>query len=58
MTRGPGTVTPSHPMWCRVYARKTPTIPVHNGLDTCIGCGADVTVIRQSTASLKGNPHV
>jgi hypothetical protein len=30
------------PMWCRVYARRTPSIPVHNGTAKCIGCGADV----------------
>lgn len=39
-------VTKGHPMWCRVYARKTPAIPVHNGFDTCIGCGYDVAGFR------------
>lgn len=40
------TVVKGHPMWCRVYARKTPSIPVHNGFDTCIGCGFDVAAYR------------
>ena len=35
-------VEKGHPMWCRVYARKTPAIPVHNGLGRCVGCGFDV----------------
>jgi len=35
-------VEKGHPMWCRVYARKTPAIPVHNGSEKCIGCGFDV----------------
>lgn len=38
----------THPMWCRVYARKTPAIPVHNGHVTCLGCGADVVAIRRA----------
>lgn len=39
-------VQKGHPMWCRVYARKTPAIPVHNGFDKCIGCGFDVRAYR------------
>lgn len=35
-------------MWCRVYARLTPAIPVHNGHVTCIGCGADVVAIQRA----------
>lgn len=41
------TIQKGHPMWCRVYARKTPMIPVHNGFDTCIGCGFDVAAYRR-----------
>lgn len=41
------TVTKGHPMWCRVYARKTPMIPVHNGHGKCIGCGFDVAAYRR-----------
>lgn len=40
-------VTKGHPMWCSVYARKTPAIPVHNGLDKCLGCGFDVAAYRR-----------
>ena len=28
-----------HPNYCRIYARKTPTIPYHNGRIRCLGCG-------------------
>lgn len=35
-------------MWCRVYARKTPMIPVHNGHGRCIGCGFDVAAYRRA----------
>lgn len=30
----------NHPQYCRVYARRTPLIPFHNGLhgQPCIGC--------------------
>lgn len=32
----------AHPLYCRVYARRTPRIPFHNGLvaSPCIGCRA------------------
>lgn len=26
--------------YCAVYARRTPSIPFHNGYPACIGCGA------------------
>lgn len=41
-------VVKGHPMWCRVYARLTPSIPTHNGLVKCLGCGVDVAAILRS----------
>ena len=38
----------THPMHCKVYARKTPMIPYHNGHIKCLGCGADVAAIRRA----------
>lgn len=44
-------VEKGHPMWCPVYARKSPAIPAHNGHETCIGCGFDVAAYRRGVKS-------
>lgn len=41
-------VGPDHPMYCPRQARRTPSIPTHNGYPTCIRCGADVAAIHRS----------
>jgi hypothetical protein len=35
-------------MHCPTYARRTPAIPVHNGHQTCLGCGFDVAAYRSA----------
>jgi hypothetical protein len=45
-------VVKGHPMWCRVYARRTPAIPVRNGHGKCIGCGFDVAAYRAKTPKM------
>lgn len=36
------TVQPGDPMHCARQAKRTPTIPTHNGYPKCIACGTDV----------------